>query len=177
MKLIRFVTAAAIAAVAIAAVWRLAWMPWRCSAEHRELQYATNRLDAQNGDVLRRQALANAAAAQRCALVEQTNVGLYVLAAENYRLAEDWPDAIEMLTTALRYDRRPELYYGVGVIRLSMGQVKESEAPLVQAGLFDPYTTANIPASDVRDRVMTEVGQRRYLPWWGPDQPFFKRKR
>jgi tetratricopeptide (TPR) repeat protein len=174
LRLLRFAAAALIAAAAALAVAHFAWQPLACSIQRRQLTVATQKLGNRHDIFVITPARENAAVARRCALAVRCDPGLYVLAAENYRICSDWPDAEAMLAEALKYDRRPEIYWALGVMQLEMGQVAESKHALVQAALFDPYIILDIGPDDVRNEVMNEVGQRRMLPWWGPDQPALK---
>jgi len=177
MRALKIVAAIVIGAMAIAAIGRVSYQPWRCSVMRRRLEPATLRLWERHDSSVRSQARENAAMARACVGVTPYDSAQYMLAAANDRLAGDIGAAAAMYQTALRYDRRPEIYFDLGLMQLDLARTADAEESFVQAGSFDPFTILEIPPDDVRNRVMQRVGQDHYFTWWGPEQPALKRMR
>lgn len=166
MRLLRFVVAGAVMAVAFWTAWRFAYQPWRCSVETAVLNRSTEALLQRPGQLsVPAAARENVNRALRCLKVVPADIPLHVVAANNYMLLEDHGRAAEMFASALRYDRRPELYFGLGRSQFSLGHPTDAFDNFVLAGLFDPYTILEIPSYDMRGDVENLVVKRRVLPW------------
>jgi tetratricopeptide (TPR) repeat protein len=177
MRPLRIVAAIVIGAAAFAAIGRVAYQPWRCSVMRRSLEPATLRLWERHDLLVASQARENAAMARACVGITPYDSAQYMLAAANDRLSGNIVTAAAMYETALRFDRRPEIYFDLGLMQLDLARTADAEESFVQAGSFDPYTILEIPPDDVRNRVMQRVGQDHYFAWWGPEQPALKRLR
>src|SRR5262249_30505601 len=114
---IRIAAALLMAAAAAVAVYRLAYLPWRADVERKKLEDITVALWEPRPAFAAVRARENIAAAR--AYLDRRgihNTGLYMAAAANYRIVEDYDNAAGMYRTALRYDRRPEIYYNLGLM-------------------------------------------------------------
>ncbi len=169
--------ALAIATLAIAAIDRAAYEPWRCSVVRRSLEPATLRLWTRQDSFMRPRARENAVLARACLRITPCDAAPYILAATNDRLTGDYLNAAAMYEQALRFDRRPEIYFDLGLMQLELARIADAEESFVQAGSFDPYTILDIPQEDIRNRVMERVGKDHYFAWWGPDQPALRATR
>jgi tetratricopeptide (TPR) repeat protein len=163
-----------IAILAVLAINRIAYRPWQCSVMRRSLEPATLQLWQRHDPFVVSTARENAALARSCIQITPCDSAPYMLAAANDRLAGDYASAAADYEQALRYERRPELYFGLGIVQLQLARTAEAEENFVLAGSFDPFTMVDIPPPDVRNRVMDRVGKDHYLPWWGPNQPYLK---
>jgi tetratricopeptide (TPR) repeat protein len=175
MPLRSIVAVVVIGALAIAAIDYAAYQPWRCSVMRRSLEPATLRLWEQHRPIVLATVRHNAELARGCIRITPYDPGPYMLAAANDRMAGDYLSAMTMYERALRFDRRPELYFDLGLMQLELGKVADAEESFVQAAFFDPYTILEIPPEDVRNRVMDRVGKDHYLEWLGLDQPAAKK--
>jgi tetratricopeptide (TPR) repeat protein len=174
MRIRNIVAAIVVGALAIAAIDRVAYQPWRCSVMRRTLEPATLLLWERHDSFVAPRARENAAMARACISVTPYDSAPYMIAAANDRLAGDYVTAAAMYERALRSDRRPEIYFDLGLMQLELARTADAEENFVQAGSFDPYTILDIPPDDVRMRVMERVGKDHYLTWWGLDQPALK---
>ena len=68
------------------------------------------------------------------------NVGMLMLAGANYRILHRYDEAAEAYRRALRYDRRPEIYFNLGQTEVAAGQREQAVADLVMAGRSGGYT-------------------------------------
>jgi hypothetical protein len=171
MRIRNVIAGLVIGALAVAAINRVAYQPWRCSVMRRTLEPATLLLWERHDLSVRARARENAAMARACISVTPYDSAPYMIAAANDRLAGDSITAAAMYEGALRFDRRPEIYFDLGLMQLERARIADAEESFVKAGSFDPYTILDIPPEDVRVRVMQRVGKDHYFAWWGPDQP------
>jgi len=174
MRIRSVVAGVVIGALAIVAMHRVVYQPWRCSVMRRTLEPATLLLWERQDSFVRPRARENAAMARACIGVTPYDSAPYMMAAANDRLAGDFVTAAAMYEGALHCDRRPEIYFDLGLMQLELARTADAEESFVKAGSFDPYTILDIPPEDVRMRVMQRVGKDHYFAWWGPDQPALK---
>jgi tetratricopeptide (TPR) repeat protein len=163
---IRIAAALMIAGVTIFAAYRLTYLPWRADVERKSLESITLALWERQPTFAAVRARQNVAAA-RTYLDRRGihNTGLYMTAAANYRLLDDFDGAAAMYYEALRFDRRPELYYNLGLTEVNRGRRQQGVDILIHAGMFNPFFIQDITESDVRNKVEDAVHARRFLPW------------
>jgi tetratricopeptide (TPR) repeat protein len=164
MRLIRIAAALIVAGMAAAAVYRLAYLPWRADLERKRREAITLALLQREPTFTAVRARANIAGARDYLDRGIHNTGLYMVAAANYRLVDDLDRAAEMYRAALRYDRRPEIYFNLGMTELGQGRTVAAKEDLVRAALFDAWLIPEI-ADPIRAEVETAVERRRLLPW------------
>ena len=107
----------------------------------------------------------NIRALRRCEGRYSPDIHLYMLLGANHQLAEEWEQAAAAYESALRIDRRPEIYINIGMTRLHLNQEVAAIDAFVTACAFAPQMLDEVPEGDVRDRVVKEIG-RRYGPKW-----------
>ena len=95
-----------------------------------------------------------------CLERSSSEVDVYMIAAANYRTLGRLPDAVRMYKTALAYDRRPEIYYNLGIVELQLQQRPAAMADLLTAVRFSRMYMSDLP-DDVRNEL-TELIRRRY---------------
>lgn len=163
---IRIAAALLVAGGTALAVQHLCYLPWRADVERKKQEDITVAL-------WERQPAFTAVRARQNVLVARSfldkrgihNTGLYMTAAANYRLLEDYDSASEMYKEALRFDRRPELYYNLGISEVNAGRRKEGVDALIHAGLFNPFLIPDLTDAQIRAEVETAVHKQRFLPW------------
>ena len=168
-RLPALVAAAGVVAVGIAAAllaWRIAWQPWQCNVTRKTIQARTSQTYDYVVDTFRASinARSNLTALDPCLKAVPDDVGLYMLAAANDRLIGRFDDAATMYRKALQYDRRPELYYNLGLMELAMNQHQAAVADLVTAVCFSRAYISDLPP-DVQTEIK-EVLRLRY-PYLG----------
>jgi O-antigen ligase len=144
--------------------WQIAWLPWQCNEMKKRLEARTGATYDAAADTLRtaERARQNLAELQACREATPTDVGVYMLIAANDRLIGRMSDAVMMYRTALQYDRRPELYYNLGLTELEMRQRGPAVADLIIAVRFSRKYLAELP-SDVQSEINEAL--RRQFPY------------
>jgi len=148
--------------------WRMAWQPWQCNVTMKEIQARTSRTYDVVVDPFRasRYARANLTALDLCLKAAPDDVALYMLAAANDRLIGRFDDAATMYRKALQYDRRPELYYNLGLMELALNQRQAAVADLLTAVCFSRTYIRDLPA-DVQNEI-NDALRRQYPYLAGP---------
>ena len=85
------------------------------------------------------------------------NTGLYMVAGANYRIFDDLDHAAEMYQAALRYDKRPELYFNLGMVELDRGNRIVGKQTLIEAARFNPSLIGDIADPDIRDAAQRAI--------------------
>ncbi len=143
---------------------RIALQRWQCNLTEKEIQTRTSLTYDSVADPIQtsRNAHDNLAALEPCLDAAPNNIALYMLAAANQRLIGRDADAAAMYRRALRYDRRPELYYNLGVVELQLHQRDAAIADLLTAVSFSRAYLRDLPA-DVQAEVSDAL--RRQYPY------------
>src|ERR1019366_4501766 len=143
---------------------RIALKPWQCNLTEKEIQVRTSLTYDSVADPIQtsRYAHENLAALEPCIEVSPHDIALYMLAAANQRLIGRDADAATMYRRALQYDRRPELYYNLGVVELQLHQRDAAIADLLTAVSFSRAYLRDLPA-DVQAEVSDAL--RRQYPY------------
>ncbi|MGH9456432.1 MAG: hypothetical protein ACRD2J_02180 [Thermoanaerobaculia bacterium] len=150
----RAVLVAAIAVVLAWAVHGYAWERLRCNVVEQEVETRTRAAFADPNPLQRAsQARRNLRAIEPCRDACGANVNCAMIRAANLRILGELRAAATEYESALAYDRRPEIYLNLGIVRLQMGDRAGAESAIVSAALFDPTITARIPDSELRVRV------------------------
>ena len=92
------------------------------------------------------------------------DVDYYMLTAANLRILGAPGEAEAMYARALDYDRRPELYFGLGTVQLEQGKMNDSIASFVNAMTFNRAMVFDLPAQ-VKPQVVAIVN--RDFPYLG----------
>lgn len=143
-------------------IGRIALQPWQCNLTEKKVQARTSLTYDNVADAVQtsRNAHENLAALEPCLDVAPHNIALYMLAAANERLIGRDADAATMYRRALQHDRRPELYYNLGVVELQLHQHDAAIADLLTAVSFSRAYLRDLPA-DVQTEV-TDALRRQY---------------
>jgi tetratricopeptide (TPR) repeat protein len=104
-------------------------------------------------------ARANLTVIELCLKAVPDDVALYMLAAANDRLIGRSDEAASMYRKALQYDRRPELYYNLGIVELELNQRHEAIGDLLAAVCFSRTYLQDLPA-DVQNEINDALRQR-----------------
>ncbi len=158
MKALRIFLAAVVIAAGLAATWRWVIEPWRCNSQEPQLQQRTLLAYDAASSSLRRVMLARDTMERidGCMRCNPTAVNQYMIAAANYRLLGDKQSAERYYETALRYERRPELFLNLGIVQLELGKRTEARANLLRARVFNQFLEYEIPP-ELRDEVRREA--------------------
>jgi O-antigen ligase/predicted negative regulator of RcsB-dependent stress response len=145
-------------------IGRSALQPWQCNLTEKQIQARTSLTYDSVADPVQasRNAHENLAALEPCMDAAPNDVALYMLAAANQRLLGRDADAAAMYRRALQYDRRPELYYNLGVVELQLHQRDAAIADLLTAVSFSRAYLQDLPV-DVQAEVRDAL--RRQYPY------------
>lgn len=158
MRAIRWLAAGVVAAFAAFAVYGLAWQPFRCNVMDNRLQRLADEIfDLPNGLTVMMEARQAIAIMQQCIAACPTDVDMYMTLAAHDRVLGRLQHAADMYGQALKYDRRPELFFNLGVVQLEMNQRDAAIVTLTTACSFDIRYADDIPDPNVREAVLTAV--------------------
>jgi len=159
------VLSAAVAAAAVLAIVRWCYLPISCDIQQKRIDKSTAALLENPNWLTGMKAHQNLSEIRHCMGVVPCKVSVYMTAAANSRLVGAPEEAIALYETALRYDRRPEIYASIGECLLSMNKKDDAVGHFVTAGMFSPIYISGIDDEGVRLRVDEIVSKQRALPW------------
>jgi tetratricopeptide (TPR) repeat protein len=150
----RRIAAVAIALATLAAIYLFCYRPLRCQYVKMVVIRPT--------EVAYQQSFRPGAAAlaQRnlwrltaCDCAGSRDVSYHMLNAANYLAMQDHRRAANAYEAALRLDRRPELYLGLGNALAKLNERERATKYLLDAVIFNPYTLLSIEDGELRHRV------------------------
>ncbi len=155
MKWLKLALSAVIAAAAFVAVRYVSYTPVRCNDiavnVGGQLTNLLNRSDQVMLTVVTRE---NLARLEPCRRKVPWNVNVHMLTAANYSVRDMHEEAVREYREALRYDRRPEIYLGLGTELVKAGHVDEAIRPLTIAYSINKDFIYEITNQDIQARVM-----------------------
>lgn len=118
------------------ALYHLCWIPYRCNREVKAVQRSTDA--ALNAPPMDAPSVAhrNLLRLDRCLRQRATDIRVLMLAAANYQILNRPADAIAAYERALRIDKRPEIYFELGLTQLRVGDRSSALANLTKAARF-----------------------------------------
>jgi tetratricopeptide (TPR) repeat protein len=140
--MLRSIRAAAFIAIAFCASFALyAWVvrPYRCNISSKR---TARRLDVAvslpSGSLrIASMARLNIEELEPCVSAIPSNIAADMVLAGSYRTIGDRQKALDVYGSALRYDRRPEIYFDLGEVQLELGDRKSGMQNLITACLYD----------------------------------------
>ncbi len=157
--------AAFVATFAGYAIYHLAWQPFGCDAVKAQVQRAALR-EWDRPRVLAQAAEARARIEQmeKCIAICVTDIDMFMTLAINDRLIGRAEHAAAVYRLALRYDRRPELFFNLGMVQLEMHQREAAVLSLANAVAFEENYANEIVDPTIRDEVFTAARMIRPKP-------------
>src|SRR2546428_8969414 len=138
MRILKWLGAAAISALAVYAIYYVSWLPSQCEiAKKRTESIVMTIADLPATAPVISSARNGISDMERCIAVSPTDVGLYMAMAANQSVIGRLQDAANTYVAALRYDRRPEIFLNLGLVQLQMNQRSAAFANLTKACLFN----------------------------------------
>ncbi len=139
MKWLRFVAVAIVLLLGARAIEREAWIPYRLNLIKKQVEASTTAVfpvaDRMAVALVARHNLEQLAPYRRaCA----TDVDLWMETAASDRLLGRADDAIAAYQTALTIERRPEIFFNLGITQLGSGHRPEAIDNLARALRFNP---------------------------------------
>lgn len=154
MAVVRVALAVIVLAAVPYAIRNWAYAPFACNRAEKQAEVATEwaeqHSDSFRGIEVARQTIERM---KRCNDVCPTSIDAYMVAAANYWTLERLPEVIASYEASLRYDRRPEIYYELGLAYLQAGQRERATSTLFIWNLFFGQHTEVIPDLAVRAEV------------------------
>jgi len=155
--------ALAVAVLAGLALHRLVVVPWRCNLLERRVSISTEKAWPLRGSHEAREiAERNLSLLGDCPRLCRTNVNLALLEATSFRLLNRDSVAASLLENALRYERRPELYFSLGMTQLDVGSREAALQNFIRAGTFAGTSGFDeIPDPDIQARAYAAVARHQ----------------
>lgn len=128
------------------------YWPYVCNIEKNAIYESTDAIT--NADPYKAAPVArtNLRILRHCIDENPLDIDLYMLAAANYRILGLNEQAAQTYETALRYDRRPEIYYSLGTVELEMKKRPEALGHLLLAVRFSRQYLQDLP-TDVQAEI------------------------
>jgi tetratricopeptide (TPR) repeat protein len=138
--LLRILAAAIIVACASVLLWDSVVVPYRCNLRLRQQKSDIAQVFSMPTNSVRAVQLARQTAEnlQPCLSACAGNIDLLMVLAANDRAMDRNPQAIAIYETALRYERRPELYLNLGQTQLANGNPQAALENLTRACIYNP---------------------------------------
>ena len=155
---LRYAIAGVVAIVAVALIDGFAWPRFVCNERKSGLIASTHNAAEVFVDKITVATVArsNLAAIDKCVTADPTDVDFYMLAAANQNVLGRSDDALATYRSALAWDRRPEIYYEIGMLELRMNRRAEAMADLRNAAQFSTKLLEDLPA-EVRKEISASI--------------------
>ena len=138
--LLNILASLAISACAPVLLWRYVVVPYDCNIRLKRAGDAMQATLSSARDKMRAAELARATIhiLQPCVQAYPDNIGAQMVLAASYRELGRHREAASAYETALRYDRRPELYLNLGQTQIAIGDSNAALQNLVLACVYNP---------------------------------------
>jgi tetratricopeptide (TPR) repeat protein len=161
MRAIRVLICVVIAGCAAYALDRIIFDPLRCNASLKRVQARSiTLLDIPLGPAVSHTVHDMLAELGPCTGSCPTDPDMYMTIAVADRILGRYEHAAAMYTEALKIDRRPELFFNRGVMRLQMGRRDLAMDDFVEACTFADLYANVIPDTGLANQVMARVNAR-----------------
>jgi tetratricopeptide (TPR) repeat protein len=158
MRVLRWLAACVVAALAGYAVYGLAWRPFRCNVVTKRVQtMAEDIFELPTTMTVVMEARQGIAEMQRCIASCPTDVDAYMTVAAHDRVIGRLQHAAAMYSEALKYDRRPELFFNLGIVEYELNQSDAALGALTKACTFSIEYADDIPDPNLRQAVLSAV--------------------
>ena len=139
-------------------LWLLVVVPWRCNVTTKAMESAMSA--ALRGNPQARAFLAaNVEDAERCRRHVRHDQSLNVSVASAYSMTGRPDEALAVYEEALRYDRRPEIYFNIAGIQLRKGYSEKAFENFLTAARFNPTLVDRINGESMKSRVRSELAR------------------
>ncbi|HVR39336.1 MAG TPA: tetratricopeptide repeat protein [Thermoanaerobaculia bacterium] len=164
MLLLRLLASAIVIVAAFPALERYCWRPYRCNQIEKAAAKTTERnIEVGGGDTESIRAREITRRLIACMDDKPADVTVYMLTAANERVLGNYEQAIAWYQKALTYDRRPEIYFGIGETYLEMGNMEQAHRYFVATAVFRMDFVKDIPTK-MRDEAFAEVIRLQQQP-------------
>jgi tetratricopeptide (TPR) repeat protein len=158
MNPLRWVVVVAIGIAAMFALRSCVVIPAQCMTRVKFVEEQTKlALAARTGLEAIVLARENIAVLRRCENHYPLDVNVYMLEGANYQIMSQLPRASEAYEKALRIDRRPEIYFNLGIVELEMKNRDRARTNFMSAVTFAPKLLEEVPDITIREEVKAEI--------------------
>jgi tetratricopeptide (TPR) repeat protein len=168
MKAARILAAGVIGAVSLFALRSCVVIPAQCMTRVKTVEDQTRLALEASGNfqavVLARQ---NIDVLRRCENHYPLDVNVYMLEGANFQIMQQLDRASAAYEKALRIDRRPEIYFNLGVVQLELKDREKARANFISAVTFAPTMLEEIPDITIREEVKAEIVRKFGEDWLG----------
>lgn len=137
-------------------IYHASIIPLRCNRANQALQNSTIEAMNQTGGMAAVTARKNLDAVLKSIAHCPRVPNFYMIAAANYRILHRHEDAARMYETTLTLERRPEIYFQLGLSRVAMGMNHEAVESFVRACRFVPVLIDQVP-THLREEVRAQL--------------------
>ena len=162
-KGVRIALSLVVTAAALAAIWSWSIAPIRCIATLALIKPLTIRAVEAGSDAAMPQARVNLERLDPCMRSCDNNIDNYMLAAANERILGHLPEAEKLYEGALQWDRRPEIYFNLGLLQLDLQKTDAALANLERASIFNAEYVDAIPYPEIRENIRKKVYVREMV--------------
>lgn len=152
IRSIRIAASIAVVTAAVALVERCSYLPCRCNREEAYVRLRTEKIIDTPSVEAARMEQDNVDVLSRCIAQNPTDTTASMLLAANLRLLGRKQEAATVYAKALLYERRPEIYLGLGILQFELGQRDAALENLVRARMFNQWLDVDVPLM-IRDEV------------------------
>jgi tetratricopeptide (TPR) repeat protein len=154
------IIAAFIVLIGAIEAYRQVGPPCHCDVIINAVKQRTLRMLAHPGSGSGSLARTNLSKLESCLKDAPAIVQNYMVAAANARILENNALAATLYEAALRYDRRPEIYFNLGLVQLDLRRTEEALRNLELACACNADLVGEIPYSDIRNVIAARVYAR-----------------
>jgi tetratricopeptide (TPR) repeat protein len=159
MRLGRWLAALALCALHGYILHSQIYQPYRCNIVRKQIIARSERAQMRSQTTATILARTNIEILRPCLDVCRTSVDYYMLLAANLAMLGRTLEAEQMYRQALRYDRRPELYFELGQLLLVRGRRDEARQVFRMAGYSGSYLN-EIGEETMRNEMVNELSLR-----------------
>ena len=154
MGLLRTALAALVITAAFFALRDTSYAWFQCNRAEKQAESATEWAE-EHAESFRGVSAARRALERMRSCIDRcpASIDPYMVAAADYFVLNQLPQTIAMYEAALHYDRRPEIYFELGMAYLQAGQRERATSTLFVWNLFFGQHTEVIPDPDVKAAV------------------------
>lgn len=146
MRPLRIALAVVIAIAAAWAIYAHCWLRQVCNVEENRLEYLTLKYyELADDPGVRIEARKSADRLRMWTAKFPENVNLHLILAAVYRMIDNQDAALAEYRTALRFDRRPEIYRSLGDVELATGKIEAARDTLFTACLLKSDAYSEFP--------------------------------
>jgi tetratricopeptide (TPR) repeat protein len=165
LSIVRVVAALAIVGAAVYAVGRLSLAPLRCAGAATVGAAGLDRIEFLNDHTKYRSARAIAGSLDGCDCLSPARSRILAVRAAAFGKAGDHKAAVATYEQILALDRRPEIYFALGLSHLAAFDRAAALDSFERACEFDPKRLRKVPYDELREEVERRLVARHGAHW------------